>query len=183
LVCFCFLSDLWLGDNYVLVLKNLFSVGLSLRYVAFGALLDADKEGFLRSETSLIQTIGRAARNSESRVIMYADVRTGSMDRAIGETYRRRKIQVEFNELNGITPTTVVKDIREVIEITKVADEIEEFKSLEDAVKFNKENLEKTIKKLELDMYKASKELEFEKAAYLRDEIGKLKKELIRNKN
>ena len=177
------IRDLRLGETDVLVGINLLREGLDLPEVALVAILDADKEGFLRSETSLIQTIGRAARNSESRVIMYADVRTGSMDRAIGETYRRRKIQVEFNELNGITPTTVVKDIREVIEITKVADEIEEFKSLEDAVKFNKENLEKTIKKLELDMYKASKELEFEKAAYLRDEIGKLKKELIRNKN
>ena len=177
------IRDLRLGETDVLVGINLLREGLDLPEVALVAILDADKEGFLRSETSLIQTIGRAARNSESRVIMYADVRTGSMDRAIGETYRRRKIQMEFNELNGITPTTVVKDIREVIEITRMADEIEEFKSLEDAVKFNRENLEKTIKKLELDMYKASKELEFEKAAYLRDEIGKLKKELIRNKN
>ena len=89
------------------------------------AILDADKEGFLRSETSLIQTIGRAARNSESKVIMYADKMTKSMEKAIGETNRRRKIQKEYNEENGITPTTIIKDIREVIEATKVAEEEE----------------------------------------------------------
>ena len=176
------IRDLRLGEVDVLVGINLLREGLDIPEVALVAILDADKEGFLRSETSLIQTIGRAARNSESQVILYADRITGSMDRAMSETARRRKIQEEYNREHNITPTTIKKDIRSVLEITQVVDEITEFESLDEAVKYNKENLEKTIKKLELDMYKASKELEFEKAAYIRDEIAKLKKELIRNR-
>ncbi|MBO1265938.1 excinuclease ABC subunit UvrB [Proteiniclasticum sp. SCR006] len=176
------IRDLRLGEVDVLVGINLLREGLDIPEVALVAILDADKEGFLRSETSLIQTIGRAARNSESKVILYADRITGSMDRAMSETARRRKIQEEYNREHNITPTTIKKDIRSVLEITQVVDEITEFESLDEAVKYNKENLEKTIKKLELDMYKASKELEFEKAAYIRDEIAKLKKELIRNR-
>ncbi|HSP48023.1 MAG TPA: excinuclease ABC subunit UvrB, partial [Clostridiaceae bacterium] len=129
------IRDLRLGEVDVLVGINLLREGLDLPEVALVAVLDADKEGFLRSETSLIQTIGRAARNSEAKVILYADRITGSMERAMSETYRRRAIQKEFNEKHGITPTTVIKSIRDVIEITKIADELEEFKTLEDAVK------------------------------------------------
>jgi len=175
------IRDLRLGEVDVLVGINLLREGLDIPEVAMVAILDADKEGFLRSETSLIQTIGRAARNSESKVILYADRITKSMEKAMAETERRRKIQAEYNIRHNITPTTIKKDIRSVLEITQIADEITEFESLEDAVKYNKDNLEKTIKKLEMDMYKASKELEFEKAAFIRDEIAKLKKELIRN--
>ncbi|WP_312653118.1 excinuclease ABC subunit UvrB [Proteiniclasticum sp.] len=175
------IRDLRLGEVDVLVGINLLREGLDIPEVALVAILDADKEGFLRSETSLIQTIGRAARNSESKVILYADRITKSMEKAMAETERRRKVQKEYNTQHDITPTTIMKDIRSVLEITQIADEITEFESLEDAVKYNKDNLEKTIKKLEMDMYKASKELEFEKAAFIRDEIAKLKKELIRN--
>lgn len=177
------IRDLRLGEVDVLVGINLLREGLDIPEVALVAILDADKEGFLRSETSIIQTIGRAARNSESKVILYADRITKSMEKAMSETERRRKIQAEYNEEHGIIPTTITKDIRDVIEITKLSEEIEAFNSLEEAVKYNKDNLDKTIKKLEIDMYKASKELEFEKAAYIRDEITKLKKELIKNKN
>lgn len=175
------IRDLRLGEVDVLVGINLLREGLDIPEVAMVAILDADKEGFLRSETSLIQTIGRAARNSESKVILYADRITKSMEKAMAETERRRKIQQEYNVLHDITPTTIMKDIRSVLEITQIADEITEFESLEDAVKYNKDNLEKTIKKLEMEMYKSSKALEFEKAAFIRDEIAKLRKELIRN--
>ncbi|MGB4590014.1 MAG: excinuclease ABC subunit UvrB [Clostridiaceae bacterium] len=177
------IRDLRLGEIDVLVGINLLREGLDIPEVALVAILDADKEGFLRSETSLIQTIGRAARNSESKVILYGDRITKSMEKAMFETERRRKIQKEYNEANGITPTTITKDIRDVIEITKLTEQIEEFNSLEEIMKYSKDNLEKAIKKLELDMYKASKELEFERAAFIRDEITKLKKELIKNKN
>ena len=177
------IRDLRLGEVDVLVGINLLREGLDIPEVALVAILDADKEGFLRSETSLIQTIGRAARNSESKVILYGDRITKSMEKAMSETERRRKIQKEYNEANGITPTTITKDIRDVIEITKLTEQIEEFNSLEEIMKYSKDNLEKAIKKLELDMYKASKELEFERAAFIRDEITKLRKELIKNKN
>ena len=177
------IRDLRLGEVDVLVGINLLREGLDIPEVALVAILDADKEGFLRSETSLIQTIGRAARNSESKVILYGDRITKSMEKAMSETERRRKIQKEYNEANGITPTTITKDIRDVIEITKLTEQIEEFNSLEEIMKYSKDNLEKAIKKLELDMYKASKDLEFERAAFIRDEITKLRKELIKNKN
>lgn len=177
------IRDLRLGDVDVLVGINLLREGLDIPEVALVAILDADKEGFLRSETSLIQTIGRAARNSESKVILYADTVTRSMAKAMEETERRRKIQMEYNAKNNITPTTIIKDVRSVIEITKIPEALEEFNSLEEVQKYTRENLEKTISKLEKEMYQASKELEFEKAAYLRDEIVKLKKALIRNKN
>jgi len=176
------IRDLRLGEIDVLVGINLLREGLDIPEVALVAILDADKEGFLRSETSLIQTIGRAARNSESKVILYADRITNSMEKAMSETTRRRKIQEEYNIKHNITPTSIQKDIRNVLEISQIVDVITEFESLEEAVKYNEANLEKTIKKLELDMYKASKELEFEKAAYIRDEIAKMKKELIRNR-
>lgn len=166
------------GEFDVLVGINLLREGLDIPEVALVAILDADKEGFLRSETSLIQTIGRAARNSESKVIMYADNITGSMDRAIKETNRRRKLQMEYNEKHGITPKTIKKEIRELIEITQVAEEKAEYESLEEAVKANNENIEKLIENFEKEMKQAAKDLQFERAAQLRDSIYKLKKKL-----
>lgn len=174
------IRDLRMGTVDVLIGINLLREGLDIPEVALVAILDADKEGFLRSETSLIQTIGRAARNSESRVILYADRRTGSMDRAISETYRRREIQIKYNLEHGLEPRTIIKDIRDVIEITKIADTVEEYKSLDDAVKYDVRSLEKSVKKLEADMRIASKELQFEQAAYFRDELFKMRKELTR---
>ena len=174
------IRDLRLGVINVLIGINLLREGLDIPEVALVAILDADKEGFLRSETALIQTIGRAARNSASRVIMYADNMTGSMTRAIGETNRRRQIQTEFNTAHGWQPQTILKDIRNVIEITKLAEDVGEYKSLEEAVKYDVKSLEQTIKKLSADMKKASRELQFEQAAYLRDELFKMRKELTK---
>lgn len=171
------IRDLRKGEFDVLVGINLLREGLDIPEVALVAILDADKEGFLRSETSLIQTIGRAARNSESKVIMYADVITKSMDRAINETNRRRKLQMEYNEKHGIVPTTVMKDIRELIEATKVAEEEAQYGSLEEAIKANNENVEKLIEKYQQEMSQAAKDLQFERAAQLRDMIYKLKKQ------
>ena len=175
--------DLRTGVVDVLIGINLLREGLDIPEVSLVAILDADKAGFLRSETSLIQTIGRAARNSESRVILYGDVITKAMKFAIDETKRRRIIQKEFNRKNNITPTTITKDIRDVIEITKITEEVEKFSSLEEAMEVNRENIEKTIENLNREMSKASGNLEFEKAAYIRDEIFKLRKELSKNKN
>ncbi|ERI94348.1 excinuclease ABC, B subunit [Clostridiales bacterium oral taxon 876 str. F0540] len=175
------IRDLRKGDFDVLVGINLLREGLDIPEVALVAILDADKEGFLRSETSLIQTIGRAARNSASKVVMYADVITKSMERAIGETNRRRKIQMEYNEKNGIVPTTVMKDIRDVIEITKVAEEQAEYNSLEEAIQANNENIDNLIAKYEQEMSQAAKDLQFERAAQLRDMVYKLKKEKKKN--
>lgn len=176
------IRDLRLGKVDVLIGINLLREGLDIPEVALVAILDADKEGFLRSETSMIQTIGRAARNSESKVILYADRVTGSMERAMAETERRRTIQRDFNEANGIIPTTIIKDIREVIEITKLTEEVESYGSLKEAVAMNRDKMEATIKKLETEMRKASRDLEFEKAAYLRDEIFQLRRELTKTK-
>jgi excinuclease ABC subunit B len=172
------IRDLRKGEFDVLVGINLLREGLDIPEVALVAILDADKEGFLRSETSLIQTIGRAARNNESKVIMYADNMTDSMKKAIGETNRRRSIQTKYNEENGITPQSVKKDIREIIEITKVAEEGAEYNTMEEAIEANKENIEKTIAKYEVEMRAAAKDLQFERAAQLRDLILKLKKQL-----
>jgi excinuclease ABC subunit B len=171
------IRDLRKGEFDVLVGINLLREGLDIPEVALVAILDADKEGFLRSETSLIQTIGRAARNSESKVIMYADVITKSMNKAIGETNRRRKIQMEYNEKNGIVPTTVIKDIREIIEATKIAEDEAQYDSLEEAIEANNENIQKLIAKYEQEMSQAAKDLQFERAAQLRDMIYKLKKQ------
>lgn len=171
------------GEFDVLVGINLLREGLDIPEVALVAILDADKEGFLRSETSLIQTIGRAARNAESKVIMYADNITGSMDRAIKETNRRREIQMEYNKKNGITPVTIKKEIRELLEITTVAEEKAEYDSLEEAVKANNDNIEKLIEKYEDEMKQCAKDLQFERAAQLRDMVLKLKKKVkIKNK-
>jgi excinuclease ABC, B subunit len=171
------IRDLRKGKFDVLVGINLLREGLDIPEVALVAILDADKEGFLRSARSLIQTIGRAARNSESKVIMYADRITDSMNKAITETNRRRKIQIEHNEKYGITPTTVKKEIREVIEATKVAEEKAEYGSLEEAIEANNENIDALIEKYEKEMKQAAKDLQFEQAAHLRDMIFKLKKQ------
>ncbi len=164
------IRDLRNGEFDVLIGINLLREGLDIPEVSLVAILDADKEGFLRSETSLIQTVGRAARNASGQVIMYADSVTRSMERAITETNRRRKIQMEYNQKHGIVPTTIKKDVREVIEITpKSKDKTPEGKKL------SKAEREILIKKLTAEMKQAAKMLEFEHAAYLRDRINKLR--------
>lgn len=167
------LKDLRTGEFDVLVGINLLREGLDIPEVALVAILDADKEGFLRSETSLIQTIGRAARNSESRVIMYADNITKSMNKAIKETERRREIQKKYNEEHGITPTTIIKDVRDVIEATKVAEDTAEYKTDENN-KLTKKQRDKLIKEYTNEMMLAAKNLQFERAAELRDIIKQL---------
>ena len=162
------IRDLRLGKFDVLVGINLLREGLDIPEVSLITILDADKEGFLRSETSLIQTIGRAARNSEGHVIMYGDTITGSMKKAIDETERRRSIQEDFNEKHGITPTTIKKNIGEIIQITKKAEEAE-------IEEFNREDIETILINMESEMYKAAEELDFERAARLRDQIKKMK--------
>ncbi|HEY5575836.1 MAG TPA: excinuclease ABC subunit UvrB, partial [Clostridiaceae bacterium] len=170
------IRDLRKGEFDVLVGINLLREGLDIPEVALVAILDADKEGFLRSERSLIQTIGRAARNSASRVILYADKMTKSMNRAISETNRRRKIQMDYNEEHGITPQTIVKEIRNLIEVT-YDEEGGTYDSFEEALTASKEKTEQQIKKMEAEMKQAAKDLQFEQAAYLRDLIFKLKKQ------
>ena len=165
------LRDLRLGEFDVLVGINLLREGLDLPEVALVAILDADREGFLRSTRSLIQTVGRAARNSEGRVIMYADTMTRSMEAAIGETRRRRELQLEFNRKNGITPKSIIKEVRGVID-NLVRD---------DDASYNKEprkikNLGQEIKRLEMLMERSAANLEFEAAARYRDEIRRLMK-------
>ena len=164
------IRGLRLGDFDVLIGINLLREGLDIPEVSLVAILDADKEGFLRSETSLIQTIGRAARNSEGTVIMYADCVTPSMERAITETNRRRQKQMQYNEENGITPQTIVKDVHEIIEISAKGGE-------EKAIsKMSRKEREELIIKLTAEMKAAAKILEFEHAAYLRDRIEKLRR-------
>ena len=164
------LRGLRAGEFDVLVGINLLREGLDLPEVSLVAILDAEKEGFLRSEISLVQTIGRAARNAEGKVIMYADSETGSMKRAIAETNRRRKIQKAYNEKHGITPKTIVKDIRAPIEITSK----KEAEKLEKSKKLSKDEKKKLIDKLTADMKRAAKDLDFETAAILRDRIRRL---------
>lgn len=164
------IRGLRLGEFDVLVGINLLREGLDIPEVSLVAILDADKEGFLRSETSLIQTIGRAARNAEGKVIMYADSVTPSMERAITETNRRREKQMRYNEEHGIVPKTIVKDVRDVIEISSKSGED---KSLS---KLSKKEREAMIIRLNAEMKAAAKILEFEHAAYLRDKIEKLKR-------
>ena len=164
------IRGLRLGEFDVLIGINLLREGLDIPEVSLVAILDADKEGFLRSETSLIQTIGRAARNAEGTVIMYADSVTPSMERAITETNRRREKQKKYNEEHGITPKTIVKDVREIIEISAKSDD-------EKAIsKMSKKEREQMILKLTAEMKAAAKILEFEHAAYLRDRIEKLRR-------
>lgn len=164
------IRDLRLGEIDVLVGINLLREGLDIPEVSLVAILDADKEGFLRSETSLVQTIGRAARNANGEVIMYADSVTPSMERAITETERRRKIQSEYNEAHGIVPKTIVKDVHDVLEISSRRTDIEK-----NFRRMSRMEREQTIKALTAEMHAAAKILEFEHAAYLRDKIEKLK--------
>ena len=168
------IRDLRLGEFDALVGINLLREGLDLPEVSLVAILDADKEGFLRSGTSLIQTIGRAARNAEGCVIMYADTRTPAMDYAIGETERRRAKQLEFNREHGIVPQTIRKSVRDLIEISKK--ESEDVRH-PDGMKMTKAERQKAIEKLEKEMREASRMLEFEYAAILRDRIIKLRGE------
>ena len=161
------LSDLKSGAFDVLVGINLLREGLDLPQVMTVAILDADKEGFLRSESALIQTIGRAARNVNGRVVMYADVITDSMRRAIDETNRRRAIQNKFNQDNGITPETIKHNVKNTLEITK-----------KEETKFTKAQLPKQIEIVRLQMKQAANNLDFEKAIVLREELNKLEKQL-----
>ena len=153
----------------VLVGINLLREGLDIPECALVAILDADKEGFLRSETSLVQIIGRAARNVNGQVIMYADTVTKSMERAIEETYRRRDKQIAYNEEHGIIPQTITKDIREILEISS--------RDKSGKKRMSREEKQKLIIRLTEEMKAAAKILEFEHAAYLRDKIEKLKSE------
>lgn len=171
------LRDLRAGEFDVLVGINLLREGLDLPEVSLVAILDADKEGFLRSETSLIQTIGRAARNVHGRVIMYADNVTDSMRRAIDETNRRRSVQEAYNQEHGITPQTIQKRVKALIETTKVAETPGEYRTSRIETMSRAETLE-LISKLEKDMRQASKLLEFERAAELRDMIVELRQRL-----
>ena len=170
------IRDLRLGKFDVLVGINLLREGLDIPEVSLVAILDADKEGFLRSERSLIQTIGRAARNENGRVIMYADRITRSMGIAIEETKRRRSIQEAYNEEHGITPKTIQKGVRDVIRATTAAEETETYEAAP-AKKMTKKEREKTIAKLEAEMKEAAKALDFERAAELRDLLLELKAE------
>ncbi|AOM08214.1 TPA: excinuclease ABC subunit B [Bacillus cereus] len=170
------IRDLRLGKFDVLVGINLLREGLDIPEVSLVAILDADKEGFLRSERSLIQTIGRAARNENGRVIMYADRITKSMGIAIEETKRRRSIQEAYNEEHGITPKTIQKGVRDVIRATTAAEETETYEATP-AKKMTKKEREKTIAKMEAEMKEAAKALDFERAAELRDLLLELKAE------
>ena len=164
------LRDLRLGEFDVLVGINLLREGLDLPEVALVAILDADKEGFLRSETSLVQTIGRAARNADGRVILYGDTMTESMAKAMSETNRRRAVQEEYNRLHGITPETIRNTIRSVLEITRRVEETT-------PQTLNEEERAALMRQIESDMLTAAKELEFERAAQLRDQLLKLRGE------
>ena len=169
------IRDLRLGVFDVLVGINLLREGLDIPEVSLVAILDADKEGFLRTETSLIQTIGRAARNVDGRVVMYADNISKAMDIAIKETNRRRTIQDEYNKDHGITPESVKKSVRQVIEATKVAEKTQEFYQGKSPLELTKKELSDYIKKLEKEMKQAAADLQFERAAQLRDQIFEYK--------
>lgn len=171
------IQDMRLDVFDVLVGINLLREGLDIPEIELVAILDADKEGFLRSATSLIQTIGRAARNAKGHVIMYADDMTDSMNMAITETNRRRKIQQAYNEEHGITPQTIQKAVRDLISISKtIAKEEQRFEK--DPESMSKEELEKLIKEVEKQMKKAAADLNFEAAADLRDRMVDLKVKL-----
>lgn len=164
----------------VLIGINLLREGLDIPEITLVAILDADKEGFLRSETSLIQTIGRAARNADGRVIMYADNMTDSMRKAIDETERRRKIQQEYNEAHGITPTTIKKAVRDLIAISKAANDKGD-KIKKDIESMSDKELEKLIKELNKKMHRAAADLNFEEAALIRDQITEIRKTMDNN--
>ncbi len=169
------IRDLRLGVFDVLVGINLLREGLDIPEVSLVAILDADKEGFLRAERSLIQTIGRAARNADGKVIMYADSITGSMERAISETNRRRKIQDDYNKAHGIVPKTIIKGIRDIIDMGASSDDKGKSRADKRKRKLNAYEREKLIEQYTREMKEAARSLEFEKAAYLRDEIKKLR--------
>ena len=168
------IRDLRLGKFDVLVGINLLREGLDIPEVSLVAILDADKEGFLRAETSLIQTIGRAARNADGKVIMYANTITGSMERAIRETNRRRKIQSDYNKENGITPKTIIKGVRDLIDLGMSDNDVAP-KKKKNTAKMSKKEKENMIEKLTKEMKEAARHLEFEKAAFLRDKISQLR--------
>jgi len=170
--------DLRMDVFDVLIGINLLREGLDIPEVALVAIVDADKEGFLRSETALIQTIGRAARNSQGRVIMYADKITGSMERALSETNRRRSIQRAYNEKHGITPQTIVKAVRDLIKISRAAESKSQYVLDKDPESMDYKDLEALAKKVSDLMKKAALDLDFERAAKLRDELFKIKKAL-----
>ncbi|MFW8053200.1 excinuclease ABC subunit UvrB [Vagococcus fluvialis] len=169
------IRDLRLGEFDVLIGINLLREGIDVPEVSLVAILDADKEGFLRSERSLVQTIGRAARNENGKVIMYADKMTDSMTKAIDETKRRRSIQEAYNEEHGIVPKTIIKEIRDLISISKASDEEEETSLAEQYDNLNKEERKELLFELENQMKQAAKDLDFEKAATLRDTLLELK--------
>lgn len=162
------IRDLRLGEFDVLVGINLLREGLDIPEVSLVAILDADKEGFLRSERSLIQTIGRAARNTDGKVIMYADELTESMEKAITETNRRREIQSKYNDEHGIVPQTIKKSIRDTIKASIIEEAQEEYNLSEEA------SLQEVIDKLTDEMLKYAQAMEFEKAAEIRDKIKEL---------
>ena len=170
------IRDLRMDVFDVLVGINLLREGLDIPEVSLVAILDADKEGFLRSETSLIQTIGRAARNSEGKVIMYAEVMTDSMRKAINETNRRRSIQQEYNRIHGIIPKTIIKKVHDIIHVTESVEEKKKFGLDKDPESMSREELLKAIEKMTKEMRTAAADLQFERAAQLRDEIVELKK-------
>ena len=171
------IRDMRLDVFDVLVGINLLREGLDIPEITLVAILDADKEGFLRSEVSLIQTIGRAARNSEGHVIMYADVMTDSMRKAIQETERRRTIQEAYNKEHGITPTTIKKAVRDLITVSKAVAETED-KLKKDPESMTRKELTKLIGQVEKQMRAAAADLNFEQAAELRDKMIELKKSL-----
>lgn len=171
------IRDMRLDVFDVLVGINLLREGLDIPEIALVAILDADKEGFLRSEISLVQTIGRAARNAEGHVIMYADVVTDSMDKAISETNRRREIQMQYNEAHGITPQTIKKAVRDIVRITKKV-EASDFDLEKDMESMNRKELEIVVKKLQKKMQAAAADLNFEEAAALRDQMVMVKKQI-----
>lgn len=169
------IRDLRLGKFDVLVGINLLREGLDIPEVSLVTILDADKEGFLRSETSLIQTIGRAARNANGKVIMYADKITRSMQSAIDETKRRREIQMHYNIEHGITPKTIEKGIRKGIEATVVADEEAIYGNVNET---DEASIKESIENLQEEMMEAAQNLQFERAAELRDKIKELEEKL-----
>ena len=173
------LRNLRRGEFDVLVGINLLREGLDLPEVSLVAILDADKEGFLRSERSLIQTIGRAARNSDGKAILYADKITKSMKYAIDETARRRKIQEEYNEEHGITPTTIVKSIDATLVTAYEADYFKVPLEIEKYEEYSPKQLKETILQLEQDMRQAAREMKFEQAAEVRDRINYLRERQI----